>query len=109
SNSVFQPENLDVVGYSAGGVVGTYLVKRLKLNNTQKKLRLITFGSPRAVNADNLGVWANVPRTRWMNDNDPIPLVPPRVEDAPILLPLLGLITALRYASYVHSSGGLSI
>lgn len=106
---VFQPENLDVVGYSAGGVVGTYIVRQLKTANTLKKLRLITFGSPRAVNANDLGVWSSVPRTRWMNDNDPIPLVPPRVEDAPILLPLLGLITALRYASYVHSSGGISV
>jgi len=44
-----------------------------------------------------------------MNDNDPIPLVPPRLEDAPILIPLLGLVTALRWASYVHSHGGLSI
>lgn len=109
SNAVFQPENLDVVGYSAGGVVGSYIVRELRRRETLKKLRIITFGAPRAQNTDDLSIWSNVPRTRWMTDADPIPLVPPRVEDAPILLPLLGLITALRYASYVHSSGGLSI
>jgi hypothetical protein len=107
--TVFQPEYLDVVGYSAGGAVGHHIVRILKQRNSLKKLRIITFGAPRAMNATDLATQANVPTTRWMNDNDPIPLVPPRLEDAPILIPLLGLVTALRWASYVHSHGGLSI
>ncbi|AXH79038.1 MAG: triacylglycerol lipase [Circular genetic element sp.] len=109
SDAVFQPENLDVIGYSAGGVVGAWIVLLLKRRQTLKKLRYISFGSPRAQTAAHLGEWSNVPRTRWMTDADPIPLVPPRVTDAPILLPVLGLLTSTRYQSYVHSSGGLSI
>jgi hypothetical protein len=109
SNAVFQPENLDVVGYSAGAVVASYLVRELKRRGTLKKLRITTLGAPRAMSAPNLPVWSSVPETRWMCDNDPIPLVPPRIEDAPVLVPLLGLLTTLRYSSYVHAGGGLSI
>jgi hypothetical protein len=44
-----------------------------------------------------------------MTDEDPVPLLPPRLADAPFSLSLYSGRTINRFASFVHPSGGRSI
>lgn len=101
--------NLLIAGYSAGGAVALWTAKRSITQGFVNANHVITFGSPRSfAPPDNDGL-TNVDICRWMNDADPIPLVPPRAEDSPILLLPLGLTGAITYGSYIHTRGGISL
>lgn len=104
-----QPEYLDFVGYSAGGALATYLLRRFMGSGLNLKFKTITFGAPRAVNASARAAMSGQGICRWMTDGDPIPLIPPRATDVPALIAVQPLLRILRYGNYVHTDGGISI
>jgi hypothetical protein len=54
-------------------------------------------------------VLSTTPIARYMTPGDPIPLIPPRVVDAPSLIATLNPLTILRYGGYVHSHGAVVV
>jgi len=107
TSALDKPEHLDFAGYSLGGAVATLCKMKLVQQQSTYKSKVITFGAPRAGNAQEMATLANSPIARYMNDADPIPLLPPRPSDIPLLLPALGVLTLQRYSTFVHSEGGI--
>ncbi len=68
--------------------------------------RLATFGSPRFGNEVQANRFHPSYLTRWMNDTDPVTLVPPRVGDMPILPAVVGINGTIRLGNFVHAPGG---
>jgi hypothetical protein len=106
---VVEPENLDLVGYSAGGALATLKMWEYVRRQSVIKRKLITFGSPRAITRNRRDLLNRSPVARWFTDADPIPLVPPRVADVPQLVALLSPVGVIRYGNYVHTDGGISV
>lgn len=108
-DTLSRQENLDFVGYSAGGAVCQALAHRMLQYEFRPKMKCATFGSPRA-GVTSFGNVLNVlPIARWMNSADPIPLVPLRLQDAPQIAVVLTLNTVLAWSAFVHTQGGISI
>jgi len=103
-----QPEYLDLVGYSAGGALATYILHRFKQLPNPPKMKLVTYGAPRAVNNQVRVLLGGAAICRYMMDADPVPLIPPRATDIPALVAVQPLLTILRWGNYVHTDGGIS-
>jgi Lipase (class 3) len=71
--------------------------------------KIATFGSPRFSNAQVARRFEGGFLVRWMCDTDPVPLVPPRVADMPVLPAVYGIAKTLRLGNFVHAPGGVSI
>jgi len=103
------PEYLDLVGYSAGGAVAECIAYRLRqLGNLQRK-KVFTYGAPRPGGANIRDGLQTVPVIRYMTPGDPIPLVPPRLQDAPQLAAFLPVSVMLSWSNMVHPHGGVQI
>lgn len=100
---------LVIAGYSAGGAIGQWVAKNWVDEHFSDTCHLITFGSPRGMSQPDIQLIRHMPTCRWMCDADPIPLVPPRAEDAPTLLLTLSLGVAGTYQTYTHLRGGVSL
>lgn len=102
-------EHLDLVGYSCGGAVATCLAWRLKLNASVQKTKLVTFGAPRPGGPDVRDTLSMFPVARWMTNADPIPLVPPRLQDAPQFAAAVPIGVMLSWSNMVHTQGGIVV
>lgn len=103
--------NMNYAGYSMGGLLAEQFVytaaNQVGFGVTQ---RCWTFGTPRyagsricsALSAAGLII-------RWMNDEDPVPLLPPRLSECPALPVVYGTSTIARFGRYCHSTFGLSV
>jgi len=71
---------------------------------------IVTFGSPR-IGGPTTRALVNQRSTiyRWMNDTDPFPLIPPRLEDTPLVAAAFGAFGALRAAHFVQAGEGASL
>lgn len=105
------PTTLYVGGWSLGGAVGTIMPMFIRQRAPNiGKIYTHTFGAPRIGGPTMTAhLEAASTLTRWMNDNDPVPLLPPRVLDFPAVLPLFGLRGALRADNFIEPAGGVSI
>jgi hypothetical protein len=98
-------------GWSWGGA-SLYLLPLVKRSDELPLLtyRLHTFGMPRPGSERQCqAVDPLVDHCRWMNDDDPIPLVPPRVSDFPAILPAFGIIPAIRASEFVQPRHGINL
>jgi hypothetical protein len=109
SGRIQNTEFLDFVGYSAGGVQATVICDYLRtVGNVQKK-KLFTFGSPRAGTGVMRDRLSRFPIARWMVPDDPIPLVPPRIDEGPNIAFIAPTNQVLAWASMVHTQGGVEV
>jgi hypothetical protein len=71
---------------------------------------IVTFGSPR-IGGPGIRSLVNGRSTiyRWMNDTDPFPFIPPRIEDTPLVFGAFGATGALRAAHFVQAGEGASL
>ena len=103
------PEYLDFVGYSAGGAVAECLAWELRrVGNTQKK-KVFTYGAPRPGGPGIRDGLRTLPVIRYMTPADPIPLVPPRLQDAPAMVSILPITVSLSWSNMVHPDGGVVV
>lgn len=106
----FQIRSLITIGHSAGGCVAesfqTQWGDRIGMTNRI----LCTFGSPRWSWSHFHSVGA-VPiySTRWMVNDDPVPLLPPRSSDTLAPFITYGGMRIRGWDNYTHDTGGLSI
>jgi len=106
-----QPMKWTFAGWSFGGCVAQIfptISGGAILANTP--VDIVTFGSPR-VGGPTIRSLVNGRSTvyRWMNDNDPFPLIPPRIEDTPLVAATFGARGALRSAHFVQAGDGASL
>jgi len=102
-------EYLDLVGYSAGGAVAVFLADMFVRRRSLVRRKVITFGAPRSGTPLMRERLSRSSVTRWMNDADPIPLIPPRLTDCPALIAVQSPLTAVRWGNYVHQAGGIEL
>ena len=102
-------EWLDCVGYSAGGAVATAFRSFLADTNSVSKSKLITFGAPRAGQNQMRDSLSRAAIARWMVNNDPIPLIPLRIQDAPQIALFYTVGRLLNWSNFVHTQGGITI
>jgi len=102
-------EHVDFVGYSAGGAIAAECKRVLVSRQSTLKSKVVSFGAPRAFSSPGARLLASSPVTRWMTDRDPIPLIPPRILDSPVLLATNSFLTNTRWGNYAHTNGGISI
>jgi hypothetical protein len=79
-----------VTGHSLGGAAGAIVLMLLKEDGF-KLGQAITFGQPKVTNHDGVQKYRTLPLLRYVNDGDPVPLLPP-----------FELFTALDEGPYQH-------
>jgi len=102
-------EFLDLVGYSAGGAVAECMAFRLRQLNDNRKKKVITFGAPRPGGPQVRDALTRMPIARWMTPADPIPLLPPRLQDAPQLAAIVPVTLLVAWGNCVHPQGGMVV
>jgi hypothetical protein len=108
-NHLQTPEYFDMVGYSAGGAVAECMAFNLAIQRSVLKRKVFTYGAPRPGGANVRDVLATTPVVRYMTPADPIPLVPPRLQDAPAIVTVIPIGVALSWSSMVHPHGGIVV
>jgi len=109
TDSLSRQEHLDFAGYSAGGAAALIIMAQMLFFEFRPKMKASTFGSPRSGQAALRDRLAGSSIARWMTDADPIPLVPLRLQDAPVIAALVSIPVLLNWSNYVHTQGGISI
>jgi len=103
------PTYLDLVGYSAGGAVAQCVAFELqRRRNTQRK-KIFTYGGPRPGGPFVRDALSRTPVIRYLTPGDAIPLVPPRLQDAPMLVAMLPVNVMLSWSNMVHTHGGVEV
>lgn len=102
-------EYFDFVGHSAGGAVATGLHWELQRLGDVRKRKVITFGAPRCGVSTVRDALSRSAIARWMTPGDPIPLVPPRLQDAPQLAAIIPVLTFLSWSRFTHTQGGIQV
>jgi len=99
-------EYLDLVGYSAGGAAAECIMYRLGQLQDRRKKKCVTFGAPRPGGALVRDALARSAIARYMTPADPIPLLPPRLQDAPQLSSIVPVTLLIAWGMCVHPQGG---
>ncbi len=102
-------DKMVLAGYSGGGMIAQSIAQAFAGAMDGPTIRLSTFGSPREAQASICNNLRQQDVVRWMNDTDPIPLLPPHVSQLPNFSPLLPYALAQDYVSYVHCKNGVNI
>lgn len=103
------PEFVDIVGYSLGGTIATRWAYDLHQAASTWKRKIFTYGAPRALAQAFCGAVSTTPIVRMMCNDDPVPLIPPRITDVPALNLVNSVRTNLVWGNYVHTGGGVLI
>jgi Lipase (class 3) len=96
-------------GHSLGGAIACVL-GLVAFNQLGRNVKVTTFGAPRSGGA-RFGQRFNqgIDCARWMNSDDPVCLVPPTVEQAPLLAVVTPISRLRIYANQRHVEGGLEL
>jgi len=103
------PEYIDFVGHSAGGAIAEVIAWDMRRRGDLHKKKIFTYGAPRPGGPNVRDGLSSVPLIRYMTPADPIPLVPPRLQDAPLLASFLPVSVMLSWSNMVHPRGGVVI
>lgn len=105
------PPQTYIGGWSLGGATGLLLPYFSRLTPPGiRNCYVHTFGQPRPGGRSIAHhIHASCTSFRWMNDNDPVCLVPPRVENFPAVTVAFGIRGALRAQYFVHPQGGVEL
>jgi hypothetical protein len=93
-------------GYSLGGAIAQVVTQQQIVAKPSGSYLCITFGSPCVGNYAWASSWSNASQVRIMNQADPVPLLPPKIADAPIFATLLTRAQLDFFNGYVGSAGG---
>lgn len=106
-----RPRRVFMAGWSYGATIAQYLFFYFRTLGIEAiDIKLASFGAPRPAGpAFSAGLAAWSTHTRWMNANDPIPLVPPRIHECPEVAMALGPLVAARFSLFGHSRQGINL
>jgi len=102
-------EKLILTGHSLGGAIVPVFLEERYLVTNGAPTKVVTFGAPRTATINPTRQWRFAEFCRWMNYGDPVPQVPPRVLDVPLM--------AFRYSArdlddmqrFLHIPSGRSV
>lgn len=97
---------LMVVGHSLGGTVAPMLARKVQREREAGSVACFTMGAPRFCTGLGAEALSTVPLLRLMNTGDIVPIVPPKLHDAPVLWATLLPSQALAFSQLVHLAGG---
>lgn len=109
ANHMPTPRQLILAGYSAGGMVAQALFNLYGPAGLDLNPTLITIGSPRECGDTLRDAVGQSAVTRWMNDDDGVPLIPPRVQDGTGWLTITSPLDMIQYGRFCHTAGGVSL
>lgn len=105
------PQRVYMAGWSYGATIATYLYFHFRnLGIDPIDIHLVSFGAPRSAGPQfqtALSAWST--HARIFRSNDPIPLVPPRVTEAPGLTVTVGPFIAARFSLIGHANMGIEL
>ena len=109
ANRFTTPRSLLLVGHSAGGAMLHYFGQVYKETIAGLPVRIITFGSPKAGGSVLANAQSEGTVTRWMNDGDPVPDVPPPLAGLSSWGLIYSALIVQRLGKFVHSHGGVAL
>lgn len=93
-------------GHSLGGAIALAMHGFLRNSQIGEDVSTITFGSPRTGNNVFTSQMVGADITRLMNSIDPVPLVPPQANQAPLSQVLIPSAQLVEWNRYEHTQGG---
>lgn len=96
-------------GHSLGGAIAEVMIGDRITDGLRAVSQVCTFGAPKPGNSTLARLVDTVERARWMSSDDPVPILPPTVDDTPFVLLAYALWSVIRFGNFVHPSGGISI
>jgi len=98
-----------LVGHSLGGAVCEEIARLLRPTAGQSFVQVCTFGAPKPFGYGDCQYVSAYPHARYMNSDDPVPLVFPSANDNPALLIMPGPVAMLRAQGFTQPAGGLEL
>lgn len=98
-----------IAGHSLGGATAMEYLRQNPTTPTTTKRTVITFGAPRPFGVSGRAAVSNQPIWRWFTPDDPVPLLPWRLNDVPAIAFLLPALAVLRCGNFVHPGLGLQV
>ncbi len=95
------------VGHSLGGVVAQASAAVWKRSRPSSSVLSVSFGAPRVGDRRFAQSQSQNSNTRWMNDDDPVPLLPPSIPASLSYAVGLGNEVIGRWEQFVHGGGGV--
>ncbi|MFZ1006815.1 MAG: hypothetical protein WAN65_08265 [Candidatus Sulfotelmatobacter sp.] len=109
SRNAYSRQRVIIVGHSLGGALAECLAYFALAQTGLLALSVITYGSPRPGWQAFCNTLSGVDICRWMNDDDPVPCVPPRQNQAGLYFATLNNPGRLAANAYVQTRGGLEL
>lgn len=111
TRGVTLPGHVALAGWSAGGAIVAVLPGLAETKAAYgNSWSIDTFGAPRAYGRNDAGTAEATSRMmRWMNNNDPVPMVPPHTSEYLAAIALFGLHGSQIANAFVHAGSGHSI
>jgi len=107
SAGVLRTSGMYIAGHSMGGAIAECIWVLLQRSTGGFPASVVTFGSPRPGWAPFCRLLDGCDLTRWMNDDDPVPCVPPRQTQARLWFAVISNRQRLNANGYVHPRGGI--
>jgi pimeloyl-ACP methyl ester carboxylesterase len=99
--------NCIIAGHSQGGAIAWLAAQRMDIFAGVTAVKGISFGAPKPVDAGFRNPRPNTPFCRWMNSDDPVPLLPPATM-LPAQMAALGVPgVARRLVNFRQPAGGV--
>lgn len=109
SNHFATPNRLIVAGYSAGGMVAQIMFTQYLTVDLATVPHCVTFGAPRASTSPYRVDIGSAPICRWMNSDDGVCLIPPRLSNNPAWAAALSSPVMIAYGQFAHVQGGADL
>lgn len=107
---VTRPElPIHFAGYSLGGAICQRLALLAYARNPGVIPECITFGAPRCMGRDEGNSFAFIHTLRWMNSDDPVPMVPLPEGGLPSYAPFVSILQMNKASLFAHGPGGSEI
>lgn len=101
------PNNI-FIGHSAGGALAFYAYQRLWLNRRNiAKANFILYGCPKFTSVPSFDVAPVNTIRHWMNDDDPVPFIPPTLPTWQRIWAGLSIFQANRLTYFTAIAGGV--
>jgi hypothetical protein len=109
ARDVGQAGNFTVAGHSLGGALGQAVMDAARVRGIRTGQACVTFGSPKIAKRPNHHWGTGLNITRWMNNNDPVPHVPPVVVQNIAALAALNPQVLREWSMSLQLAGGVSV
>lgn len=104
-----QNGTLLMAGHSLGGALAQAVIKTAAIRTLRSAQACVTFGSPKIIHRPNQDFYSGLNITRWMGNDDPVPLVPPSVVTNIQALASLFPLTLENWSNTLQLAGGVSM